>query len=118
MSTHLADGRRIEVLANGLPFWQGALAAIDTALSRQLRGRAACSHMPIVSPARRLSRRRNANASTHSRSLWSLLQISCARPRSWRQVRPRGRGLLGQGSCARIPRAVALGVQHASLHRW
>ena len=26
----LADGRRIEVLANGLPLWQGAPAAVDT----------------------------------------------------------------------------------------
>ena len=26
----LADGRRIEVLANGLPLWQGAQAAVDT----------------------------------------------------------------------------------------
>lgn len=28
----LADGRRIEVLANGLPLWQGAQAAVDTTL--------------------------------------------------------------------------------------
>ena len=26
----LADSRRIEVLANGLPLWQGAQAAVDT----------------------------------------------------------------------------------------
>ena len=28
----LTDGRRIEVLANGLPIWQGAQAAVDTTL--------------------------------------------------------------------------------------
>ena len=28
----LADSRRIEVLANGLPFWQGAQVAVDTTL--------------------------------------------------------------------------------------
>ena len=49
------------------------------------------------------------------------LQTGCARHGSWRRVRPGGRGLItaiGQGSCARIPRAVAPAVQRASLHRW
>ena len=47
--------------------------------SRQLRGRAARNHVPIVSTARRLNRRRNANASTHTRSLCGRapLQTGC-----------------------------------------
>ena len=32
MGLPLADSRRIEALANGLPLWQGAQVAVDTAL--------------------------------------------------------------------------------------
>ena len=79
----LANGRRIEVLANGLALWQGAQAAVDTTL---------------VSRGQRLNRRRNANASTHTRS-WRSRQLARARARE---------------SPARLRPA----VQRASLHRW
>ena len=88
-----------------LPLWQGVQAAVDTTLVSPV-ARAASNHMPIVSPAQRLNRQRNANASTHTRSLrsravanwlcspWKLVAGSARRP--W--------PFYGSfGSCARVP---------------
>ena len=85
--------------------------------SRPLRGRAARNHRPIGYRVTRLNRRRNAHASTTPPHIPGAggrapLQTGCARPGSWRQVRPGGRGLLtavGQGSCARVPCAATPG---------
>ena len=43
----LADSRRIEVLANGLPLWQGAQVAVDTtSVSRDGSARAGADRVP------------------------------------------------------------------------
>ena len=37
LDTHACDTRKIEVIANGLPFWGGKQLAIDTAVVSALR---------------------------------------------------------------------------------
>lgn len=57
------DDRRIEVIANGLPFWGGAPLAIDTTLvspvtgASELRSRAGCCAGAAVQDARRAKER-------------------------------------------------------------
>ena len=66
----LTDGRRIEVLANGLLIWQGAQAAVDTTLvSPVTRAGDAQPHADRVAD---LSKRRNANACALTLNLQSL----------------------------------------------
>ena len=73
----LADGR-CRYWRMGCPCGRAPGRPSTPPWSRPLRGRAARNHMPIVSPALRLNRWRNANARTQTRSR-TPLQTGCAR---------------------------------------
>ncbi|OLP82561.1 hypothetical protein AK812_SmicGene36766 [Symbiodinium microadriaticum] len=103
----LADGRRIEVLANGLPLWQGAQAAVDTTLvspvTRAGGAQPQADRVPGNALEQAAKRTRLHNASTHTRfgleAVAFLRQLARARARE---------------SPARLRPA----VQRASVHRW
>ena len=71
-----ADGRRLEVVADGLPLFGGSQLAIDTTMVSLLR----CSHQKMVKPWRR-------PADAKSERTLSLLEKRAGRVlSSWRQV--------------------------------
>ena len=68
------DGRRIEVVANGLPLWQGAQIAVDTTL---------------VSPLQRDGQPRPGAV---ARPVLALAQAAACKRRTYPELQPGGRG--------------------------
>ena len=119
----LADSRRIEVLANGLPLWQGAQAAVDTTcaspVSRDGTARAGADHVPGKAAADAARRKRQATYPellAARRWCWRLRWADDSVPK-WRIFPAAWRRATAGQTCWLLPRS-----DHAPCHslscRW
>ena len=133
----LADSRRIEVLANGLPLWQGAQVAVDTTFVSPISrdGTAQRGRARTMCRAKRQQARHAGNARPRTRSCWPPVGVgwwcwrlrwadasvpkwrifSAAWPPPKRGRRRRGFGLQPARRQATAGRMLAVAAQRAFL---